>query len=74
MIKDWNRGEVMHTDFFTLKGSTDRYIQVDTPRDFLFINLETCMVHPYDEIEENGLFYTKEDDEDFKGVNVIGKI
>ncbi|MBQ6142921.1 MAG: hypothetical protein IJI84_00245 [Clostridia bacterium] len=70
MIKDWNRNEVMPNEVFTFKGSTDPYIQIDTPDDFYFLNLKTTRVETYDSIN----FYTKENDEDFKGVDVIGTI
>ena len=70
MIKDWNRNKVMLNEVFTLKGSTNPYIQVNTPDDFYFINLKTMDVETYDTID----FYTKENDKDFKGVDVIGTI
>lgn len=74
MIKDWNRSKVMPNEIFTLKGSTDPYIQIDTPDDFYFINLKTMVAENYDSINSYDLFYTKEDDEDFKGIDTIGTI
>lgn len=74
MIKDWNRSEVMPNEVFTLKGSTDPYIQIDTPDDFYFINLKTMVTETFDTINSYDLFYTKENDEDFKGIDVIGTI
>ena len=79
MIKDWNRSEVMTLkDVFHFKNSLRPFVTVDTNSGIigeLFIDINEGVAYNLDELEYEGLeFYSKEEDEDFKGVEIDGTI
>lgn len=77
MIKDWNRGEVLDGTIFYFKNSLRPFVTVyvESMDETLFIDLHNCIGYNFDDLEYNELkFYTKDDDEDFKGVDVIGAL
>ena len=75
MIKDWNR-ENLNGKIFHFKNSLRPFIDVSnkiTHCDFYFLDLNEKIFYSFDELEDEGLeFYTKDDDPDFKGVDVCG--
>ena len=74
-IVDINRETLPANTVFHFKNSTDRCIMVDyegSEFDCLFVNLDEGVAFEWPDVEEvyDFEFYTKEDDEDFKGVNL----
>jgi hypothetical protein len=71
MIIDVNRGIVMEE--FHFQNSLRTFIQVSYPNDeygCLFIDVDNHEAYSWEELEREGLlFYEKEDDENFMGVN-----
>lgn len=76
MIKDWNRSEVLGPTVFHFKNSLRPFISVDnTSGNYCFLDLNELIVYTFEELMYEGLeFYTKEEDEDFMGVEVAGTI
>ena len=76
MIKDWNTGEVKRNEVFHFQNSLRPFIEVTNTRgDNLFLDLNNSIVYDFDSLEyEELFFYTKEEDEDFLGVEVDGKV
>lgn len=76
MIKDWNRNEVLGNTVFHFKNSLRPFVSVPTNNyDDIFIDINEWVAYTFDDLEFEGLnFYEKEDDEDFKGVEVAGTI
>lgn len=76
IIKDWNRGEINENEVFHFKNSLRPFIAVqDTCEEHLFLDLDEKMIYSLEALEyENLSFYDKEDDEDFMGVEIDGKI
>lgn len=76
IIKDWNRGEINENEVFHFKNSLRPFIAVqDTCGEHLFLDLDEKMIYSLEALEyENLSFYDKEDDEDFMGVEIDGKI
>ena len=75
MLKDWNREEIK--EVFHFKNSLRPFICCrDIYHDeWLFIDLDTYEALTLDALDYEGLyFYEKEDDEDFKGVEIDGKL
>lgn len=76
-IKDWNRSEVLGDSVFHFKHSLEPFILVylEDKCEDIFVNIHTLIAYTFDEIESFGYyFYTKEDDEDFLGVDVVGNL
>lgn len=74
MIKDWNR-ENLEGQVFHFKASLRPFIEVRTINDFGFLDLNDFGVYELDELKSEGLFFFgKEDDEDFQGVDVVGRL
>ena len=76
-IKDWNRSEVLGDSVFHFKNSLEPFIMVYLEEDNkdIFVNIHTLLAYPFEYIESYGYhFYTKEDDEDFLGVDVVGSL
>lgn len=77
VIKDWNRNEVKPGDVFHFKNSLRAFIEIynnDTP---FFLNIDSweCYEADPNTLECESLFFLeKEDDEDFLGVEVVGRI
>ena len=74
MIVDWNkkdlRGQVFH-----FKASLRPFIEVRTINDFGFLDLNDFALYELDELKSEGLFFfEKENDEDFRGVDVVGRL
>lgn len=74
MIVDWNkkdlRGQVFH-----FKNSLRPFIEVRTVNDFGFLDLNDFALYELDELKSEGLFFfEKEYDEDFRGVDVVGRL
>lgn len=76
MIKDWNRGEVETLkDVFHFKNSLRPFITVESNEgNHLFIDMKEGIAYTFDEVYEDLTFYSKEEDEDFLGVEVDGTI
>jgi hypothetical protein len=73
MIKDWNN-EILDGAVFHFKNSLRPFISVydENEDETLFIDLHNFIGYHFDDLEYNELnFYTKNDDEDFKGVDVV---
>ncbi len=75
-IKDWNKGEVKTLkDVFHFKNSLRPFVVVDfSIGDPLFIDIKEGVAYSFDEVYEELEFYSKEEDEDFMGVEVDGTI
>ncbi len=76
MIKDWNRSEVFGPTVFHFKNSLRPFVfvQMDNFED-IFIDINEWVAYTFDDLEFEGLnFYTKEDDDVFKGVEVAGTL
>ncbi len=76
-IKDYNRGEVLSDSVFHFKHSLEPFITVYSEKDCddIFVNIHKLVAIPFEYLESYGYeFYTKEDDEDFLGVNVVGTL
>lgn len=76
MIADWNRGEVEKGQVIHFRSSLRPFICVeDRNGEHLFLDIDKMELHSWEELESDGLhFYTLEEDEDFCGVQVDGKI
>lgn len=76
MIRDWNRNQVLGNMVFHFKNSLRPFINVDNSSgDYCFLDLSELVVYTFEELEYEGLqFYTKEEDDDFMGVEVAGTI
>lgn len=73
-IKDWNRNEVLGATIFRFKNSSHPFICADYDNMYscIFVDLSTAVAYNYETLKDEGfIFYTKEDDEDFLGVEVI---
>lgn len=74
MIKNWNK-EDLQGFVFHFQNSSHLFIEIAIKDDFAFLDLNTFEVFNFDGLDFKELFfYEKEDDEDFKGVDVIGTI
>ena len=76
MIKDWNR-EDLQGQVFHFKNSLRPFTAIkDGAWDNYFLDLNEGIFYTlYELLEAEGLrFYEKEDDEDFMGVKVAGRI
>lgn len=77
MIKDWNRSEVLVDSVFHFKYSLEPFIVVYSEEkcEDIFVNIHKLVAYPFEYLESYGYeFYTKEDDEDFLGVDVVGNL
>jgi len=76
IIKDWNRGEIKENEVFHFKNSLRPFITVqDTYGEHLFLDLNEKVIYSLDALEyDNLFFYDNEDDEDFMGVEIGGKV
>lgn len=73
MIKDWNRNEVNEGEVFHFKNSLEPFILIDGGH--YFLNINTWESYAAIDLNFNGYaFYTKEDDKDFMGVDVDGRL
>lgn len=74
MIKDWNR-ENLEGQVFHFKASLRPFIEVKTVNDIVFLDLNEFATYDLDDLESESLFFfDKEDDEDFRGVDVVGRL
>lgn len=72
MIKDWNRSQVLGQAVFHFKNSLRPFVSITVLNQDIFLDIDLMEGYTLDELEYEGLeFYTKDDDEDFKGVNVV---
>lgn len=78
MIKDWNKGENKKGEVFHFKNSLRPFIEIVLPQNNytgVFVDINTFEGYQFDDLEYEGLeFYSKEDDKDFMGVQVDGRI
>lgn len=75
MIKDWNRSQVLGWTVFHFKNSLRPFVNARVSNEDVFIDIDSMEGYTIDELESEGLnFYTKDDDEDFKGVDVDGTL
>lgn len=75
MIKNWNK-ENLTGQVFHFKNSLRPFTEIkDCAWDNYFLDLREGIFYMLEELENEGLFfYTDDNDEDFKGVDVIGSI
>ena len=74
MIKDWNR-ENLEGQIFHFKASLRPFIEVKIPNGYGFLDLNDFTLYELDILKSESLFFfEKEDDEDFKGVDVVGHL
>lgn len=76
MIKDWNRNEIKKGEVFHFQHSLRPFISIDSTEETnLFLDIDEMVIYPFDVLEYEGLkFYTKEEDDDFMGVEIDGTI
>ena len=78
MIKDLNRNEVKAGEVFHFQNSLEPFVYVDYPDcdfEMMFFNINSNRLYSFVDLDILGLkFYSKDDDEDFLGVEVDGKI
>lgn len=73
MIKDWNRNEVNEGEVFHFKNSLEPFIYLDAHE--MFLDIHTWLLYDFEELDRNGYaFYRLEEDEDFYGVEIDGRI
>lgn len=76
MIKDWNR-EDLQGQVFHFKNSLRPFTTVkNSAFDYFFLDLNEGIFYSlYELLEYEGLrFYEKENDEDFMGVKIAGRV
>ena len=73
MIKDWNR-QSLNGEIFHFKNSLRPFIEIiDDQCEAYFLDLSQQHFYTLDDLVYEELnFYTKDDDPDFKGVEVCG--
>lgn len=76
MIADWNRREVEKGQVVHFRNSLRPFISVeDGAGEHLFLDIDKMKLYSLEELESDGLyFYTLEEDDDFCGVQIDGKI
>ena len=78
MIKDWNRNEVKKGEVFHFAHSLRPFTLIASCNDSdmdKFLALDTMTYYSFDLLWFDELnFYRKDDDEDFLGVDVDGKV
>ena len=75
MIIDWNRNTLERGTVFHFKNSLRPFTDVDKDGDFCFLDINEMKVYSLDDLEYEGLdFYTDEVDDDFKGIEIDGRI
>lgn len=78
MIKDWNRREVKKGEVFHFQRSLEPFIFIyidEEAENWLFINTNTWEAYTLMDLDFCGYsFYTKENDEEFMGVDVDGHV
>lgn len=76
-IVDINRNDIPVKTVFHFANNSDPFILSSLDNTFIFVNLKDGVSCEWDEVSRSyyGLeFYTKEDDDDFQGVAIIGEI
>lgn len=74
MVKDWNR-ENLEGQVFHFKASLRPFIEIRTTNEFGFLDLNDFTIYELDDLKSEGLFFfEKEDDKDFEGVDVVGRL
>lgn len=74
MIKDWNR-ENLQGQVFHFKASLRPFIEINAPNGYGFLDLNDFTLYELDTLNSESLFFfDKEDDEDFQGVDVVGRL
>ena len=76
IIKDWNRGEINENEIFHFKNSLRPFISVqDAYGEYLFLDFDKKIVYSLEDLVYESLsFYKKEDDKEFMGVEIDGKL
>lgn len=75
MIRDWNRSQVLGQAVFHFKNSLRPFVCITVSNEDIFLDIDSMEGYTIDELEYEGLeFYEKDDDEDFKGVDVDGTL
>lgn len=76
MIVNWNNYEVNHSQVFHFQHSLRPFVEViDTRGEGLFLDVNEMKVYTFEDLEKDELyFYRKDDDEDYLGVEVDGKV
>ena len=76
MIKDWNHESIKPNEVFHFQHSLRPFISLtNVEGNWLFVDINEGISYSFDDLEYECLeFYTKEDDEDFMGVKMSGKL
>lgn len=79
MLKNWNIGEVKEGEVFHFKNSLEPFIWftgfIDGYEGDCFLNINTFELYGLSDLNIDGYsFYSKDNDEDYLGVEVDGKI
>lgn len=73
-VRDYNRGEIIIGDKVKFKGSNHIFLRIRSDYEDQFVDLTDAIVYDVPDILNNQLgfnFYTKDDDDDFLGVELI---
>lgn len=75
-LRNWNHcGDVKPNEVFHFMHSLRPFIFAESGTDFIFIDINEGLAYTFDELEREGLYFYKfEDDEDYLGVVVDGQI
>lgn len=76
-IVNWNMGEVGKNEVFHFKNSLRPFIEINNVYhdEGLFLDINRGECFSFDDLEYEGLeFYTDDDDDNFMGVEIDGKV
>lgn len=75
-IVDWNIGEVGKNEVFHFKNSLRPFIEIhNVYHEDLFLDIDNGECYSFEALEYEGLFfYEDENNDDFMGVEIDGKI
>ncbi len=75
MIIDWNRTTLENGTVFHFKNSLRPFIDIEKDGNYYFLDVNEIKLYTLGDLRREGLeFYKDEDDEDFSGVEIDGKI
>ena len=76
MLKNWNACKVGKGEVFHFKNSLRPFITFEnSDGDYCFLDIDEMMCYEFKDLEHEGLkFYQLEENEDYMGVEVDGKI
>lgn len=75
MIVDWNKTTLEDGTVFHFKNSLRPFIDIDKDGDYYFLDINEIKLYTLEDLRHEGLsFYEDENNEDFRGVKIDGKI